>query len=78
TWKPVAGAASYEVLVRSTTQPTYVRVIPVNGTSFLLDEELDDAVAAVRSVGANGARSLTRPFQQPPRRPAGAAPPPGN
>ena len=54
-----------KVLVRSTTQPTYVRVIPVQGTSFLLDEELDDAIAAVRSVGANGARSLTRVFQQP-------------
>lgn len=76
TWPVVAGAASYEVLVRSTIQPTYVRVIPVNGTSFLLDEELDDAVAAVRSVGPTGARSLTRVFQQPARRPAaGAAPP---
>lgn len=78
TWPAAAGAASYEVLVRSTVQPTYVRVIPVQGTSFLLDEELDDAVAAVRSVGPTGARSLTRVFQQPARRPAGgaAAPPP--
>ena len=78
TWPAVAGAASYEVLVRSTVEPTYVRVIPVQGTSFLLDEELDDAVAAVRSVGSTGARSLTRVFQQPPRRPAtgAAAPPP--
>jgi hypothetical protein len=75
-WPAVPGAASYEVLVRSTTQPNYVRVIPVQGTSFLLDEELDDAIAAVRSVGANGARSLTRVFQQPARRPAGAATPP--
>jgi hypothetical protein len=75
-WPAVSGAASYEVLVRSTTQPTYTRVIPVQGTSFLLDEELDDAIAAVRSVGANGARSLTRVFQQPARRPAGAATPP--
>ena len=76
-WPAVAGAASYEVLVRSTVEPTYVRVIPVQGTTFLLDEELDDAVAAVRSVGPTGARSLTRVFQQPPRRPAaGAAPPP--
>jgi hypothetical protein len=78
TWPAVPGAASYEVLVRSTVQPTYVRVIPVQGTSLLLNEELDDAVAAVRSVGPTGARSLTRVFQQPPRRPAadGAAPPP--
>lgn len=70
-WPAVQGAVSYEVLVRSTVQPTYVRVIPVQGTSFLLDEELDDAVAAVRSVGADGSRSLTRVFQQPLRRPAG-------
>jgi hypothetical protein len=76
TWPAVPGAASYEVLVRSTAQPTYVRVIPVTGTSFLLDEELDDAIAAVRSVGPTGARSLTRVFQQPARRPAGATPPP--
>ncbi len=75
-WPAVSGAASYEVLVRSTTQANYVRVIPVQGTQFLLDEELDDAIAAVRSVGANGARSLTRVFQQPARRPAGAATPP--
>jgi hypothetical protein len=78
TWPAVAGATSYEVLVRSTVQPTYVRVIPVQGTSFLLDEELDDAVAAVRAVGPTGARSLTRVFQQPARRPAatpGSAPP---
>jgi hypothetical protein len=76
TWPAVPGAASYEVLVRSTAQPTYVRVIPVQGTSFRLDEELDDAIAAVRSVGPAGARSLTRVFQQPARRPAGATPPP--
>ena len=76
TWPPVPGAASYEVLVRSTAQPTYVRVIPVQGTSFRLDEELDDAIAAVRSVGPTGARSLTRVFQQPARRPAGATPAP--
>jgi hypothetical protein len=75
TWPAVSGAASYEILVRSTVQPTYARVIPVQGTSFLLDEELDDAIAAVRSVGPNGARSLTRVFQQPPRRPAAAPPP---
>ena len=78
-WPAAPGAVSYEVLVRSTVQPTYVRVIPVQGTSFLLDEELDDAVAAVRSVGPTGARSLTRVFQQPARRPAAAGtttPPP--
>jgi Peptidase family M28 len=76
TWPAVPGAASYEVLVRSTVQPTYVRVIPVEGTTFLLDEELDDAVAAVRAVGPTGARSLTRVFQLARRAPAAAAPPP--
>jgi hypothetical protein len=58
-WRPVPGAASYEVLVRSTVAPTWQRVIPVSGaTSYLLDEQLDDAWVGVRSVGANGHRSL--------------------
>jgi hypothetical protein len=72
TWPAVAGAASYEVLVRSTVQPTYVRVIPVHGTSFLLDEKVADAVAAVRSDGPTGARSPTRVFQQPATRGRGS------
>lgn len=58
-WRAVPGAASYEVLVRSTVAPTWERVIPVGRTtSYLLDEQLDDAWVAVRSVGANGHRSL--------------------
>lgn len=58
-WTPVAGAAGYEVLVRSTTSPTWQRVIPVgSATTYLLDEQLDDGWAAVRSVGASGHRSL--------------------
>lgn len=75
-WKAVPGAASYEVLVRSTVAPTWTRVIPVTGTTHLLDEQLDDAMAAVRSVGAHGARSLGTGFTQPvrPRAPAPAAP----
>ena len=56
------GAARYEVLVRSTVAPTWERIIPVEGaTNFLLDEQLDDAWVAVRSVGANGHRSLATP-----------------
>jgi hypothetical protein len=74
-WKAVAGAAGYEVLVRSTVAPTYTRVIAVGGaTSWPLDEQLDDAWAAVRAVSASGARSLTTVFAEPPRAPRGAAP----
>jgi hypothetical protein len=77
-WRAAGGASSYEVLVRSTWAPTYTRVIPVQGTQVIVDEQLDDAWAAVRSVGAGGARSLTTVFRQPPRTPpvAGASPPP--
>jgi acetylornithine deacetylase/succinyl-diaminopimelate desuccinylase-like protein len=60
TWPAVPGAASYEVLFRRTTAPTYEQIYKVaSGTSFLLPDQLDDGWAAVRSVGANGARSLT-------------------
>ena len=59
-WKPVPGAVSYEVLVRRTTSATYEKLIPVQGaTSYLLSDQLDDLWASVRSVGANGHRSLT-------------------
>jgi peptidase M28-like protein len=59
-WKPVAGAVRYEVLVRSTTAPTYERILDA-GTAppFTLAEQLDDLWASVRAVGADGARSLT-------------------
>ena len=59
-WKPVVGAASYEILVRRTTSPLYEQLIGVqHETSLLLDEQLDDLWAGVRSVGANGHRSIT-------------------
>ena len=59
-WSPVAGAASYELLVRRTTAPTYTRIVPTgNVTQFLLDEQLDDVWVGVRAVGADGHRSLT-------------------
>lgn len=58
-WKPVAGAASYEILVRRTSSATHDQVIPVgNVTSYLLPFQLDDYWAGVRSVGANGHRSI--------------------
>jgi hypothetical protein len=60
TWRGVPGAASYEILFRRTTAPTYEKVYRAGaGTSFLLPDQLDDGWAAVRSVGANGQRSLS-------------------
>ncbi|MBC7789609.1 MAG: M28 family peptidase [Anaerolineae bacterium] len=60
TWRPSPGAASYEVLFRRTTAPTYEKIYQAGaGTSFLLPDQLDDGWAAVRAVGANGHRSLT-------------------
>jgi hypothetical protein len=59
TWKPVAGARGYEVLLRATTSPTYERVIDIGAdTTYLLREQLDDAWAAVRAVGSDGHRSI--------------------
>lgn len=59
-WRPVAGATSYEILLRRTTSPAYERVINVgNVMTYLVDEQLDDAWAGVRAVGPGGARSLT-------------------
>ena len=59
TWKPVDGAVSYEVLVRRTTSATHEQLIRVtDATSYLLGSHLDDMWAGVRSVGANGHRSL--------------------
>ena len=58
-WRPSPGAASYEVLFRRTTAPTYEKIYQAGaGTSFLLPDQLDDGWAAVRAVGANGHRSL--------------------
>lgn len=60
TWKPVAGAARYEVLLRTTTSPTYERVLDAGASSaYALDDQLDDLWAGVRAVGPTGARSLT-------------------
>jgi hypothetical protein len=58
-WKQVPNATGYEVLVRKTTSPVWERVIPVgNVSSYLLDAQLDNLWAAVRSVDAEGHRSL--------------------
>src|SRR5256714_5925533 len=59
TWNAVPGAASYEVLFRRTYSPTYEKIYPATGTTFLLPDQLDDGWAAVRSVAPNGHRSLS-------------------
>lgn len=81
-WDSVAGAASYELLVRRTTAPTYTRIVPVGAvTQFVLNEQLDDVWVGVRAVGENGHRSLTTVVgapggpRFPPTRRGGAAPP---
>ena len=59
TWNAVPGAASYEVVVRLTTAPQWERVTPVGtATQYLLEEQLDDGWAGVRSVSPSGHRSL--------------------
>jgi hypothetical protein len=73
-WAPVAGAVGYEVLVRRTTSPSWERVGGVGvDRSYLLDFQLDDGWAAVRSVGANGHRSLARTAGSSLPRPAASA-----
>jgi hypothetical protein len=66
TWKPVARARSYEVLLRATTSATYDRVIDVGAdTTYLLREQLDDVWAAVRAVGPDGHRSIAAALPPP-------------
>jgi hypothetical protein len=67
TWKPVPGAARYEVVVRRTTSPTWENVIGVESdTTYLLSEQLDDLWAGVRSVSQTGHRSLVAVLPPPP------------
>jgi len=55
----VRRTTSYEIVVRRTTSATHDRVIPVGDvSSYLLPYQLDDVWAGVRSVGANGHRSI--------------------
>ena len=66
-WKPAAGAVSYEVLVRRTTSSLHEQLIRVNNaTSYLFVDQLDDLWASVRSVGVNGHRSLAVVVPPPP------------
>ena len=70
TWEPVRGAAAYEILLRSTTSPRWQRVVAAPDTTIVVNAQLDDLWAGVRSVGAHGARSLATvvPESRPPRR----------
>ena len=67
TWPRVENAASYEVLVRRTFAPTWEVVIPVSDTTMLLDYQVDDMYVGLRSVGANGHRSMPAVYPAPPR-----------
>jgi hypothetical protein len=79
-WDASPGAVNYELLIRRTTSPNWEQVVPLgNITSCTLKRQLDDEWAAVRAVGATGARSMAASMPAPnaPRPPAaarGAAP----
>jgi len=65
-WQPSEGAASYELVIRRTTAPTWEQVVPLgNVTSCSLRRQLDDEWAGVRAVGANGARSIVASMPTP-------------
>ncbi|MGH9393957.1 MAG: M28 family peptidase [Terriglobales bacterium] len=57
-WQPVAGAASYRVLLRPTDQPQWSERLVVNGTEVQIQPTLDDYFMAVVAVGADGTESL--------------------
>ncbi len=59
TWEAVPGAASYEVLWRSTTSPEWEHAQSAgNATRLTLPMSKDNATFAVRSVAKDGQRSL--------------------
>ncbi len=74
-WDTIPKAASYEILWRRSISAQWEKVIPVPAgrTSLVVDEQLDDGYVGVRSIGANGHRSLAQIYPAPPApRPAGA------
>ncbi|HEX3865115.1 MAG TPA: M28 family peptidase, partial [Gemmatimonadaceae bacterium] len=69
-WDAVPGATGYELLIRSTTAPTWEQVVSLgNVTRCTLRRQLDDEWAAVRTFGAHGERSVaaSMPAPNPPR-----------
>jgi hypothetical protein len=79
-WEPSAGAINYELVVRSTTSPTWQQAISLGKvTNCTLRRQLDDEWVGIRAVGTNGARSMAAslPAPNPPRgTPAAARPQP--
>jgi hypothetical protein len=57
TWDAAPGAAGYEVVWRPTPEDDWTHVIPVSGTSTVVDLSKDNVFFAVRSVDAQGRRS---------------------
>jgi Zn-dependent M28 family amino/carboxypeptidase len=59
TWEPAAGAASYEVVWRATSNPDWEHVQTVTGgTSAALKVSKDNVIFGVRAVDGNGHGSL--------------------
>lgn len=59
TWTAAPGAVGYEVLYKTTYAPTWERIIPIGSvTSYTLAYQLDDGMGGIRSIGADGARSI--------------------
>jgi hypothetical protein len=71
-WKPAEGASAYEVTIRKTTEPHVSRIVNVGNVTeyMLLDTQADDLWIGIRSVGANGHRSMVRSFHTPERLPS--------
>ncbi|MDQ2670282.1 MAG: hypothetical protein M3Y31_06600, partial [Gemmatimonadota bacterium] len=66
-WSEVPRASGYELLLRRTTSPAWERVVPVGTvTEHLLDAQLDDMWLGIRSVGADGHRSIAAVWPPPP------------
>ena len=76
TWTAAPGAVGYELLYKTTYAPTWEKVIPVgNVTKYTFPFQLDDGLGGLRSVGADGSRSIAVavPPVCPPSLPPGAA-----
>jgi Peptidase family M28 len=58
TWEPSAGAASYEVVWRSTSAADWEYVQPVSGARATLSVSKDNEIFGVRAVDASGHRGL--------------------
>jgi hypothetical protein len=71
-WRAAPGATGYEVTIRKTTEPHVSRIVNVGSVTeyMLLDTQADDLWIGIRSVGADGHRSIVRSFHSPERLPA--------